>query len=634
MNGVWQRYGVVGWCLALPGFLFGGVGSWWREGLALWGLGWLLVVMVGVVRRGWPRTWLNGPLAIYLLWVGQGWWLSPYPADSWPKLLVHLGGVVGLGVWVEVIRGGDVAERQAWLGRILAVAGSGVTVVALLAMRWPEREVIPLGNWGEIIPHLTGSFYIHHNEVAGTLLPLLPISYFGWRWARGRGERWLMGGVLLVHGMGLLVTQSRNAWLGVLVVVGASWVWGRRPRRWGLVVVGLVVVGLVGVVMWPSGREWLSGQMIVWDNLTKHGSSPTGSWDTRLEIWEAGWQLWPIYSWVGSGLYTFESVSWRYYPYVLIGPEFEMGHAHNLWLQTVVTLGVPGLVSLVWLWGVVVGRVWAEGDESWVRAWGLGVIGYLSFNWLDMLSLGQKPAILIWLILAGLVSGEDGDGEKTWANRQIFIGVMVVLLWVGLGVSQWGERNWRQHLLDQWLWAGGEIPGWVVAGEELEPRYQGWVGYGLDDEEMMVTVWARDDEGGWLVQNQGQMAERVDGLAAGIVWYSRGIEVEPTLASLYFWRGLAYEKLAMYEEAWADYERAARLTQEQNWAIAWQARTRYSWGRMLLHHGEEERGVMVLEEVVAMEPLAFYYQGLGDAWLAVGDEDAAERAYQKADQLR
>jgi putative inorganic carbon (HCO3(-)) transporter len=110
----------------------------------------------------------------------------------------------------------------------------------------------------------------------------------------------------------------------------------------------------------------------------------------------------------GCGLGTFRRVVHVLYP-LIIGPGDDIAHAHNIFLQTALDLGLPGLIgylALLMVAGASCWR-WARRGSRLTRPVALGLAGGLVglhvYGLTDALALGCKPGLAFWLAL-GLVA--------------------------------------------------------------------------------------------------------------------------------------------------------------------------------------------------------------------------------------
>jgi putative inorganic carbon (HCO3(-)) transporter len=127
----------------------------------------------------------------------------------------------------------------------------------------------------------------------------------------------------------------------------------------------------------------------------------------------------------GIGLNTFPIIADKLYPMVINGPDARIPHAHDIFLQTAVDLGVPGLIAFVVLLTVAVAtvalarrstKVWQSGL---VAGLGAGLLAHFIFGLTDAVTLGAKPGVLLWIVLGtaiGLGRLERPEASADQAN--------------------------------------------------------------------------------------------------------------------------------------------------------------------------------------------------------------------------
>jgi len=163
----------------------------------------------------------------------------------------------------------------------------------------------------------------------------------------------------------LFLTYSRGAWLlglpATLLFIGMM-----RGRRG--TIIALLVSALGMVVLLPFvGTERIA-------SLFQFGRGTTF---LRLRLWEATIHMIRDHPIFGVGLDNF---LYHYPDYILPGAEIEpgMSHPHNLVLDFWVRLGIPGLISLVWLLSTFFRsglRLYRRFDDGYERAIVLGCMG-------------------------------------------------------------------------------------------------------------------------------------------------------------------------------------------------------------------------------------------------------------------
>src|SRR5262249_30983462 len=138
---------------------------------------------------------------------------------------------------------------------------------------------------------------------------------------------------LLVAGV-LLLTQSRSAWVAqiVVLVVVALFRFDRVARR--AVLLALLILGAAALIRYRSVVDLVDRSI---------GSTDTGG--TRLELWRGALEVVRDHPIAGVGLNTFPFVLHALYG----APDVHNPHAHNIYLQAAVDLGLPGALALLLL---------------------------------------------------------------------------------------------------------------------------------------------------------------------------------------------------------------------------------------------------------------------------------------------
>jgi putative inorganic carbon (HCO3(-)) transporter len=142
------------------------------------------------------------------------------------------------------------------------------------------------------------------------------------------------------------------------------------------------------------------------ETLTTTGSVST--LEGRQEIWSRAIFMIQDFAFTGIGMGTFGDVADAMYPFFLASPG-STPHAHNLFLQIAVDLGIPGLVAWLAIWMVMIAmayQVYRHGRESqngWASGLGAGLLcsqlALVSHGMLDAVTWGMvKPAPLVWAL--------------------------------------------------------------------------------------------------------------------------------------------------------------------------------------------------------------------------------------------
>lgn len=405
-----------GWALPLSCLLLAAgwlwrrvtLGAWWQRTPADWAMLFLFGVMLPVA------VWAAPPVL-----------REQY---SWPRALIM--------VWNYCLFYSVATHAGRSAGALRGLTWGLIGVSALIAL------MAPLGiQWGNKIPMLAplldripsvlrGVFSgaesgFSPNQVAGALLFVLPLLVAFGLLAPRRGrlprpEWWLIALVGLGMSGVLVLTQSRGGLLGFGVGVAVV---ATLPHRWGRW--GVLIGGSLAAVSAP----WWFGSLL--DLLGGVGAMANGAESTlasRQEIWQRAMYGIQDFFFTGMGLGTFRAILPILYPLFTVGPDVDMAHAHNFFLQTALDFGVPGLTALLVIYGLAMAqivRLWrctqpatdALPLQATWRTLAVGLAGCLAaqtvYSQFDAVAMGSKPNFLLWYLLALIF------GAAQWAlHRQ------------------------------------------------------------------------------------------------------------------------------------------------------------------------------------------------------------------------
>lgn len=387
--------------------------DWTAGGLALLALVWLARAILR--REPWPVTPFNGALLLFCLTIPVAASVSAMPELTLPKLT---GLILGLAAFRVIGFSATGRRGFAVAFGVFAVAGAGMWALGLLGMRLgilaPLVDRLPAG-----LVSLPGApdQGINPNQLAGVLVLYLPFL-LALAVLAVRTRRILAALLLAFAGAAglatLVMTQSRAGWIGlavggaalaVLVVAAGA---HTRLKRALLVAGGVILVaGLIaGAVFIPQRL----GAASTAQNAQQVGATLQQlSLDARLEIWSRALYALQDFPFTGVGLGTFRRVVDLLYPLFLVPPDADIGHAHNIFLQVGVDLGLGGLVAYVGLLFVAGVTAWetarSGGGARRLLALGLAasLIGLHVYGLADALALGSKPGLALWMVF-GLIA--------------------------------------------------------------------------------------------------------------------------------------------------------------------------------------------------------------------------------------
>jgi O-antigen ligase len=279
--------------------------------------------------------------------------------------------------------------------------------------------------WGQAVAgdpaRLRGTF-VNADHLAFYLELALSVAFaWGW-WALRRARETiaperriaLVAGPALVWVtlfLGLAFTGSRAGLAAAATgTVAQGLLLAASRRRWrggvGGILVMLVGIGAVAAIGLQQGLgRWLAT------------SQHELAWNDRLRVYGASWELWHRFPWIGTGLASFRDAFSLLAPRELTGLAY--WHAHNDYLEVLVTAGVVGAVLLAVAAAVLVVRLargLRDGERTEHRAAALAALGALAavavHSFFDFgLSLPANAATLAILVGAALAARRSSKRE-------------------------------------------------------------------------------------------------------------------------------------------------------------------------------------------------------------------------------
>ena len=374
-----------------------------------------------------PRTPLDWPIALMALMIPVGLLVSPYLSWGVGRAAFLIYGIAlyyALVDWIADRRTFDIALS------LYLLAGGAMALLALIGTDWQYKFPF-LGDLTQELPHIANSLSrdqtgFHPNIVAGALLwvvfPLLallllparenrdprpPDQHFSTRLASLSYGR-LPLAILLLLTVGILVlTQSRGAIASAAAGVGLL-AWLRWPRfRFAIAVGAVAAVALVSVALTleisAAKQAAPAGEFSV---------SAADNFAVRIDTWQSALRAISAHPVEGIGLDAFRHLLPTNYPAASIPDTYDIGHAHNQFLQAALDLGLPGLLAYLALW-IAAGRMlWnmlarnthlsAGSPRTICLAAGFAAALFASFlhGMIDVVVMVSKPGVLFWAMLA------------------------------------------------------------------------------------------------------------------------------------------------------------------------------------------------------------------------------------------
>ena len=418
------------------------------------------------------------PLLLVFVSAGLAIWPAHNRAACWPTFAAIASGV-GLYVVVSRVRG----SGRMWR----ALAGASVIPAVLLSAYFISQyrhlgysEKLPyldrIATWvGAVSPRL-GDWVPDRNSVAtaleGTVFLAVGLAAaskgLAWRAA------WSMAASVLLGG--LVLSASRGAWLGVSAA-SAVWLMIRRPWASARPASASLAVALPLI----AGLAWLVA-VVWWPESTGPGAiAPALDRPDRVTLYRQSAALIGDYVYTGAGLGgQFAMLLSRYV--LLIQVPF-LTYSHNLYLETWLEMGLPGILALAWLltaFFVSFMVVPQLRDRTLAHATGLGLLATFLHGVVDArqyvdLWSGLPLFALLGLHTALIAPGETGPMRgmaRAW-SAAVALGLMALV-----GAATWPvPATWRANLgavrqarADLGGHAGGSAPPADLATAEAHFR--------------------------------------------------------------------------------------------------------------------------------------------------------------------
>lgn len=356
-----------------------------------------------------PPTPLDWSLAGLLIMVLVSVYATFDVAFSLPKIAGVLYGVAVYYALVDVVGN---SERRLWLAVALFIlAGTGVATIGLFTTQW-STKVPALAALTTRLP--TALDAVNPNILAGTLLwvapPALAMAATAVAGRFGIRRRWAAGGLALAAIVAasflllvLVLTQSRSGWLGLAAGLGLMALLALVRYRPAGVIVLLLVAAIAAAVVFLGDEERF---LLLLRTVGAGGALGGAGLAGRQEIWTRAVYGLQDFPFTGMGMGAFRRVVHHLYPLFLIGPETDIGHAHNHLLQAGLDLGLPGLVAYMSMWlgaGALLWQSWRRAGARRLRAVAVGLgsalFAYFIFGMTDAIALGERPGFLFWYLL-------------------------------------------------------------------------------------------------------------------------------------------------------------------------------------------------------------------------------------------
>jgi putative inorganic carbon (HCO3(-)) transporter len=358
-----------------------------------------------------PSTPLNLALYVLLTMVVVSLFVTIDVVLSLGKVC---GMILGMSLFWAAVRWTTTDDRLQFATLIYALAGIGLAAAGLFGANWDNKFAVI----GAVTSHIPGAIHgvpgaeigFNTNAVGGCLILFIPVqvSLIGLGRAGvfpGAHKIWSKPGfriveiLLLVITAGTLVlTESRTAWVALVIGAALFLVWHSRWTR------AFMALATAAVVIWVVAVGFDRAYDFI---VSRSGPALVSTFDLRMKLWPLGVHGIEDRPITGFGMNVFRKIMLTRYPGFPALPGEEPAHVHNHLLQAALDLGIPGLVAYLALWIVAAALLIQVHRQSPVRAYrsiasglGVGLIAHFIFGMADVIPLGAKVGVLFWLTLA------------------------------------------------------------------------------------------------------------------------------------------------------------------------------------------------------------------------------------------
>jgi len=347
---------------------------------------------------------------VLIAWLPVNLWAS---SDAETSSLSAGYLLFGIAIFVAFVNWPPAQCHPHCVAWLLLLVGTGLAIVSPLLVAWkPEFRLfyLPLYDKLQEIDINLGET-IHANVLAGALVTILPFLLIlslqkiktdtkdkklqdGKIWRRIRPSRFvskLLFSFCFLYVLGILVlTQSRSGYLAIIVALPVVLI-----LRWRY----LLYVVLPGIFILILLIHQLNFNSFL-NQLSSDGS--LGGWGGRLDIWTQSVNALYEFPFTGIGIGTFTRVIPLLYPLSFNTENYP--HAHNLFLQVGLDLGIPGLIAYLALLINIFVMVIVTLRSPLYHTLAIGAAGSLIAihvqGLLDAVTWGTKLAFMPWLLFA------------------------------------------------------------------------------------------------------------------------------------------------------------------------------------------------------------------------------------------
>ncbi|MEK6221784.1 MAG: O-antigen ligase family protein [Chloroflexota bacterium] len=377
--------------------------------LVFWGIGYV------IEGQFFPKSLLDRPILGLSILSLASLIITPVLETSLTKVIGVFLGIFFYYAFIRAAKG--LSAVRIVVAVILVFIGMGIVLLGLIGGSFPNKIPV-LAKLADLLPEMIMSIPgaesgFHPNAISGTLILFFPLTFvflLRWKFIKQRFSKIynsLLTAVYIFVVLGfavesfyLLAGQSRGAWVGLFFGVLIVTLWSKYPRLEKpliYMIPGLnVALYLIIVLSRTLHNRWI----LILQNQNLH--STIGQ---RLVIWEWATKVFEDFPLTGVGYNVFRLAAPVLYPRSqLIRTDFS--HAHNFIFDVGVSLGVGGMLMLLWMWVIytrfLLIELHSRKGEGKYMYYGLliGWLAFFAFSLMDTIPLGSKLGLLFWFFMA------------------------------------------------------------------------------------------------------------------------------------------------------------------------------------------------------------------------------------------
>jgi hypothetical protein len=499
------------------------------------------------------------------------------------------------------------------IAAMLVLLGTGLALFFVLQYEYQGYGEVPgiirrLGSLTTQLPDL--EVYLHENAIGTVLEMMIPLAAALLLMQRGRGRMvWLvLIGVML---LGLLMSYSRGAWLGLVVGMMLAVVlvmFKHRPAIALPLLLGFVLV-VIAVLL---------GGSVLGDRIP-FMQSLLGTAASRLELFKNSLYLAGDYAFTGLGLGDTFAMPYSRYSLLIFVPLFT--YSHNLYLTIWLSQGLLGIIaflSMIAAWYGYVGHVLRHAVPSPVFFGAVaGVTATLVHGLTDSRQYTESPWIMPVLFLGlgiAVASGAAALTQQSLSMRRPAGGrphLTLALAGVVLLVALVGGIVFQSNLRALWYTNQGAISEALsdnLVNPDVPPNQ-------IDQMQIILAAQADYQLALEIAPNLAAPNRRLGNLLVGLRRYEEAIPhletayaAEPTYQATVKGLGLTYTWSGRFDDA----SHVLKTLTDQTAMI----QELYTWSGYWEQQSQWQLSAYALEVAFRMED---WQQANIDVWVLVAD---------------